>query len=101
MHYIKDWSASSLLIQLAILLMTLLISFLTGTQYAIASRLFRAKTKEVAGKTYLADMAGSAFGILITSVFLLPLFGLNGTGLILLAFNTASIANVYLRTGRV
>ncbi len=99
--FFKEWVANPVITQFAILFMTLLISFFTGKQYALASRILPEETKSVCGKTYLSDMTGSALGILLTSIFLVPLFGLIGTGLILLAFNFVSMANVYLRTGRI
>jgi spermidine synthase len=66
-----------------ILLLTLIVSVLTGIQFALASVLRqpalsadRSPWLSTASYIYFADLAGSALGLLAMSVFLVPLLGI-------------------------
>lgn len=92
-----DAVISRYIIQGIILLLTIFIGSLTGLQYASACSLYNQRAKFIAASTYFSDMAGSAFGILIASVLLVPLFGIIKSGIILLVFNALSISNIMIR----
>ncbi|MCF8230108.1 MAG: hypothetical protein K9G58_00490 [Bacteroidales bacterium] len=95
---LDDKMFNQYIIQGIILLLTILIGSLTGLQYASACSLFDQKANRIAASTYFSDMAGSAFGILIASVLLVPLFGIMKSGVILLVFNAFSILNIMIRS---
>ena len=72
-------------------LLTLVISFLAGMEYSVASGLQAADTGYITSKNYSADLFGSALGAFLTSVFLLPLAGIIYTSLILVLLNFISV----------
>ena len=78
-------------------LLTLVISFLAGMEYSVASLLQVHDTSRIASKNYSADLFGSALGTLLTSVFLLPLAGIIYTSLLLVSLNLVSILILRLR----
>lgn len=56
--------------------LTIVISFLVGTLFSIGSHIQKGNVSAVTSGIYSADLAGSAFGALIVSAFLIPLIGL-------------------------
>jgi spermidine synthase len=72
-------------------LLTLVISFLAGMEYSVASFFQGHDTGRIVSKNYSADLFGSALGALLTSVFLLPLAGIIYTSLMLVFLNFISI----------
>jgi spermidine synthase len=81
-------------------LLTLVISFLAGMEYSVASLLQSHDTGRIASKNYSADLFGSALGAFLTSVFLLPLAGIIYTSLLLVLLNFLSIMILLLRKKR-
>jgi len=58
------------------LVATVLIGGLTGFQFAQVSRNQHENYAEISGKTYSYDLAGSAFGALAISIYLVPVWGI-------------------------
>lgn len=69
------------------LVLTLLISFLVGSLFSIASRIQKGNVSAVTASIYSSDLAGSAFGALIVSAFLIPLIGLAKVSITVGLFN--------------
>lgn len=69
------------------LVLTLLISFLVGSLFSIASRIQKGNVSAVTASIYSSDLAGSAFGALIVSAFLIPLIGLAKVSIAVGLFN--------------
>jgi spermidine synthase len=65
-----------LLVQCVITVIAFVAAVLTGTEFAIATRVPRGGTAEVASELYGLDLFGSALGALFISVYAIPLFGL-------------------------
>jgi len=78
-------------------LLTLVISFLAGMEYSVASLLQSHNTGRIASKNYSADLFGSALGAFLTSVLLLPLAGIIFTSLLLVLLNLLSVMILSLR----
>jgi len=67
-----------------------LLAFGIGYEFYLASHLRKSTISETSGSNYSADLAGSAFGAFLTSIILLPHFGLMTTCLIVAALNVFS-----------
>jgi spermidine synthase len=78
-------------------LLTLVISFLAGMEFSVASSLQTNDNSLNVSKNYSADLFGSALGALLTSVFLLPLAGIIFTGFLLAFLNLLSILVLLLQ----
>jgi spermidine synthase len=81
---------SSLFTGFVFVLMTLLISFITGLEFSVASAFYREDVTSGISRNYSADMFGSALGAMVTTLILLPLTGLVVTSLILFFLNLFS-----------
>ncbi|MCH7657690.1 MAG: hypothetical protein IIB05_05165 [Bacteroidetes bacterium] len=68
-------------------ILTLVISFLVGSLFSMASRIQKGHVSAVTAGIYSADLAGSAFGALIVSAFLIPLIGLAKVSIVVGLFN--------------
>jgi spermidine synthase len=75
---------------LIISFLTLTVSFLTGMEYAVSTHLGTEKKLSTPARNYSADLLGSACGILLTSVLLLPVLGMFRTTVILVILNLIS-----------
>lgn len=69
------------------LLLSFLISALTGIQFSIGTSINSEKVKTVTTGLYSADLAGGAIGALVVSALLLPLLGINLLCLLLAGMN--------------
>jgi len=84
-------------IQAVIAGMTLVLSFLIGMEYSLASHFYIKKPSSIVAKNYSADLFGSALGAFAVPVFLFPLIGMMNTGLILAFMNTFSAFFLFMR----
>ena len=84
---------------LLILLLTLIVGTLTGLLYATVTRIRKAEALKNASLSYAADLAGSALGAMIVSVFCLPLLGMYITGVSLAGFCLVIIILIRFRRG--
>jgi len=80
------------------LLATVLISGLTGFQFAQSSQIQRGNFAETSGKTYSFDLIGSAFGALAVSIFLVPKLGIVGSVWTLAGVNLIFAGWLFLKT---
>jgi spermidine synthase len=80
-----------------ILILTLAAGAVTGLQYTVAMRIRKDSPLNGISRSYAADLAGSALGALLVSVFCLPLLGIYLTGFALAGINLAAIGLIYAR----
>jgi spermidine synthase len=77
-------------VQATFVLLTLVISFLTGMEFSIVSVIGNKDLVKNTSLNYSADLFGSALGAIITTLLLLPFLGLIGCCIILAALNSSS-----------
>jgi spermidine synthase len=77
-------------------LLNLLIAILAGIEFALATQVQKQNTSNLAAKNYSADLFGSAFGAILTTLLFLPFLGLVNTCLVLVALNLSSALVIYL-----
>jgi spermidine synthase len=75
------------IIHVIFIIFTLMISSLTGLQFALASGMLNEGSARVASSLYSADLIGSAVGTLLVSTLLLPFAGITGVCFILAGMN--------------
>ncbi|MFP4469427.1 MAG: hypothetical protein ACLFPE_02015 [Bacteroidales bacterium] len=85
----------------AIYLIMLLSGMITGLHFAMAWQLKPAQVNSAAAFTYGFDLLGSAAGALIIAVFLVPVFGLNGSAVLLFSLNLFTAVMLIIRKKRV
>ncbi len=76
LHLMKKYAASHGLVYLICISLLFIIAFLVGGFFSMSSVIQTEKTRVVAAKVYATDLIGSAAGALLTSVVLIPQFGL-------------------------
>ena len=69
-------NAAPFFVNIVFILLALLVAMLTGMEFSLASVLQKKNIALVAGKLYAVDLAGSAIGILLITVYLIPLIGI-------------------------
>jgi hypothetical protein len=74
--WLQTMISHPLLVQCVITAIAFATAVLTGVEFAIATRVRRGGTTEVASELYGLDLFGSALGALFISVYAIPLFGL-------------------------
>lgn len=74
-----------------VLLLILVTGFLAGLQFALSARLRKEENRISAGESFSADLLGSAIGVVLVSVYLVPLLGLPFTGLLLAVINLLTL----------
>ncbi len=80
--WLQTMISHPLLIQCVITAIAFGAAVLTGIEFAIATRVRRGGTTEVASELYGLDLFGAAFGALLISVYAIPLFGLISVSLL-------------------
>ena len=75
-NILKPITGYPFIVHFIFFILTIAISFLVGTLFSIGSHIQKGNVPAVTSGIYSADLAGSAFGALIVSVFLIPLIGL-------------------------
>jgi spermidine synthase len=80
-----------------IVMLTFLTASLTGLQYKIATVLRKSSIPSTASATYGADLAGSAFGVFLTAVFIFPVLGMTATGFLLAGMNLLTAIIIFYR----
>jgi spermidine synthase len=73
---LRSASMSGLALQSTFLLLTGTMAILVGMEFALAVPLLQGSIMHVASELYGFDLVGSAIGVLVVTVFLLPLLGL-------------------------
>ncbi len=94
---IESMSMPRPLVHTVFLLLTFIVSFVTGLLFATAALLRKTGIEKTAGGLYSGDLAGSAAGALGTSVLMIPLLGLTGSLFVILLANLLSFLYSLLR----
>lgn len=75
-------------------LLTVLVGFGVGAQFALATRIIKGESIEViSGKIYTSDLLGSFFGSLLVSALLVPMFGIFSVAFGLAVLKGLSLVN--------
>ncbi|MCD4774129.1 MAG: hypothetical protein K8R41_12185 [Bacteroidales bacterium] len=82
-------------------ILTLLISIMTGFQFAIATKIRKSKIPSLAAESYSSDLLGSAVGALLTSALLIPLMGIINVGIFIGLLNIICGLIILLRRNRI
>ena len=77
-------------------IVVLITGFLTGRAYTLASSLGTSQKGIIVAKNYSADLFGSAFGAFLVPVFLFPVLGLGGIGVLLFVLNLGGVAWLWI-----
>jgi spermidine synthase len=89
------------MIQVVFLLLTLILSFITGLEFSLASALGSQDITLKISSNYSADLFGSAVGAIVTTLILLPFLGFVAACLVIVAINLFSAGFLYLRQKKV
>lgn len=87
----------SIFIHGIIYFISFLLSVFAGVEFALGARLKRGTTAEVAGGLYFIDLVGAAFGVLVVTTFILPLFGMTNTCFFIAGVNLLCAGYVFVR----
>ena len=98
MHFIP--SSTSWLVILLILLLVAASGLLTGIHFSLSAHLRKSGFLQSSGEAFSADLFGSAIGIGLVAVYVLPSAGLPMTGGVLALLNIATIGLIALK-GRI
>ncbi len=88
----SNWS-----VILLIMILVLITGLLMGIQFSLSSQLRKSSVLKSSGESFSADLLGSAIGIGLVSVYLVPHIGLPMTGMALAGLNVAALGVVYLK----
>ncbi len=83
-------STISNLVHIIFFLLTIIVSFIVGLMFSVATHLQKDDISTITAKVYSVDLIGSALGALIVSVILIPLAGIIYTCIILGSLNLLS-----------
>jgi spermidine synthase len=78
------------------ILLTLIISIVTGMQFSLGSSILKEQFQSRAAKLYSSDLLGSAFGALLFSVFMMPVLGIFVSSLLVATLNLFSVAIIFI-----
>jgi spermidine synthase len=87
---------TGLFIQAVFVLLTLILSFITGLEFSLATALGASNPSVKVSLNYSADLFGSAFGAFLTTLVLLPFLGLMASSLVMVGVNLFSAGFLYL-----
>jgi NhaP-type Na+/H+ or K+/H+ antiporter len=90
-----------IIIQIIFILLTLLLSFITGLEFSAASVLGGKEVTQRMSLNYSADLFGSAIGAIVTTLLLLPFLGLVGSCLVMVFLNFLSAGFLHLKLKKV
>jgi spermidine synthase len=96
MQFIPYSSASWVKITVIFSLVVLL-GFMMGALFAVSGTLKKVRVISSAGQSFSADLLGSAIGILLVSVYLVPQIGLSMTGIALAGMNLVVLAVIFMK----
>jgi len=80
-----------------ILVLVFITGFLTGAQFSLSGSLRNTSIRQSSGEAFSADLLGSAIGIVLVSVYLIPQLGLPVTGLVLALLNVVALGVIYVK----
>jgi hypothetical protein len=76
--------------------LTLIISIVTGMQFSLGSSILTEKLPVRAAHLYSSDLLGSAFGVLLLSVFMIPVLGIFVSSLLVALLNLISVSVTFI-----
>jgi predicted membrane-bound spermidine synthase len=88
----SNWS-----VILLIMILVFITGLLMGIQFSLSSQLRKSSVLKSSGESFSADLLGSAIGIGLVSVYLVPQIGLPMTGIALAGLNVVALGLVYLK----
>jgi hypothetical protein len=88
------YNSPSLVKVTIILSLVIITGFLMGAIFSMTGWLKKSSVIAITGQAFSADLAGSAIGILMVSVYLVPVAGLPITCLVLAGLNVAAVVKV-------
>lgn len=94
------FSGYAIFIRLIFFILVFILAFGVGFEFNLASKLPQREFSMISGINYSTDLAGSAFGAFLTSLFLLPVLGLVSTCLIIAGLNIISGTVTFLFCNR-
>jgi spermidine synthase len=95
---LRDGNISPATSQAILFTLTALVASLVGMQFALATPLLKGSVIHIASELYGFDLVGAAIGILLTSAFLLPLFGLANASYLIAGLCLAAALISLIRT---
>jgi predicted membrane-bound spermidine synthase len=95
---INSGNPGSFIVHSVFIVLMIVIGIITGLQFSIGTNLRFASIEKTASGSYGADSLGSAFGALIVTAFLIPLFGLIKVCLIIGILNFITGLLILIRT---
>ncbi len=96
MFVIPTNSAHWMIIPL-ILILVFITGLLTGAQFSLSGSLRNTSIRQSSGEAFSADLLGSAIGIVLVSVYLIPQLGLPMTGMVLAGLNVVALGVMAVR----
>ncbi len=90
-----------IIVQVVFLLLTLLLSFIIGLEFSVASAIGNRDITVRMSFNYSADLFGSAIGAIVTTLILLPFLGFVYTCFIMVALNIFSAGFLYFKQKKV
>ncbi len=88
----KDSALGDIPVHTTFLVLTLIISFLVGMEFTVATKLLHQRSVVIASTLYGVDLMGSALGALLVSMFAIPLLGIASSGFVISFLCTISAA---------
>ena len=85
------------MITLLILILVFISGLLMGIQFSLSGQLRKTNILQSSGESFSADLLGSAIGIGLVAVYLIPQFGLPMTGMVLAGLNIVAIGVIYVK----
>jgi len=80
-----------------ILVLVFVTGLLTGAQFSLSGSLRHTSIRQSSGESFSADLLGSAIGIVLVSVYLIPQLGLPMTGIVLAGLNVVALGVIYFK----
>jgi spermidine synthase len=81
-----------------ILTLVFITGLLMGTQFSASAQMRTSTVIRSAGESFSADLLGSAVGVILISVYIIPLLGLPMTAAMLVGMNAVVIGVIYLKS---
>jgi spermidine synthase len=88
---------STLVVQAAIALLTLVLAALVGAEFPLACRIESGSATRAASRVYTADFLGACLGALLASAWLIPALGVTGFCLLTAALNMLASCALFWR----
>ncbi len=91
------FSVSGFIIHPVFLLLIFISGTLTGTQFSLATKLLKGSIATISAVSYSSEIVGSAFGALMISAVLIPVFGIFNTSFLIGLLNIVIALLIFVR----